>query len=80
MVGELSYFVDVDFRMEAPGHSKSPPPRIATHVRLSKGGEVISPLKNHSDLVTFTLEGVSGRAHPERVDFDLPSYDDDDTY
>ena len=31
-------------------------------------------------MVNFTVEGVSGQAPPEGVDFDLLGYDDEDPY
>ena len=75
---ELPYFVDVDFRMDSPGHSKSLSPHVTKQVRLPKNGDVIFPLRKHYDLVNFSCEGVSGRIPSEGVDFDLPDYDDDD--
>ena len=42
---ELPYLVDVDVRMDAPGHSKSMYPHVTKHVRLPKDGDVVLPLK-----------------------------------
>jgi hypothetical protein len=79
-VEEPPYFVDVDFRMDSSGHSKSLAPHVTKQVRLPQNGDVILRLKKHYDLVDFSFEGVSGQAPPECVDFDLPDYDDDDPY
>ena len=70
----MSYFVDVDFRMDSPGHSKSLSPHVTKQVRLPKNGDIIFPLKRHYDLVNFTVEGVNGSLPSGEVDFDLPEY------
>ena len=75
-----SYIVGVDFRMDAPGHSRSLASHATKQVRVPKDGEAMLPLKNHYGLVKFTLEGVSGRAPSEPVGFDLPNYDGGDPY
>ena len=79
-MGELPYFVDVDFRMGSPGRSKSLSQHVTKQVRLPKNGDVIFPLKKHYDLVNSSVEGVSGQVPPEGVDLDLPGYDDDAPY
>ena len=55
LVEELPYFVDVDFRMDSPGHSKSLSPHVTKQVRLPKNGDVIFLLKKHCDLVNFSF-------------------------
>jgi hypothetical protein len=60
LVEELSYFVDVDFNMDSPGHSKSLSPYVTKRVRLPKEGDILFPLKRHYDSLDATFEGVSG--------------------
>ena len=76
----LSYFVDVDFKRDSPGHYKSLSPHATNQVRLPKEGDIIFPLTRRYDLVNFTFEGVSGSVPTEGADFDLPDYDDGDPY
>ena len=80
MIEDLSYFVVVDFRLDAPGHRKSISPHVTKQVRLPQGGAIIFPLKKHYDSVNFTCEGVSVSQSSGGVDCDLPEYADDDPY
>ena len=74
---ELSYFLDVGFRMDSPGHSKSLSPHVTKQVRLPKDGEVVFPLKRHYDAINFTFEGMSGAMSTDDVVFDLPACPDE---
>ena len=80
LVKELSYFADVGFKMDSPGRSKSLSPHVTKQARLQLEGVIIFSLKRQYDLVSFTLEGVSGSVPPDGADFDLPAYDDGDPY
>ena len=73
----MSYFVDVDFRMGAPGRRKSVSPHVTKHVRLPQGGAVVFPLKKHYDKINFSFEGVLAGENVEEVEFDLPDYVED---
>ena len=75
---ELSYFLDVDFRMDSPGHSKALSPHVTKQVRLPKDGEAVFPLKKHYGATNFTFEGMSGAMSTDDVVFDLPTYPDED--
>ena len=55
---ELPYFVDVDFRMGSPGHSKSLSPHVTSQVRLPKNGDVMFPW------LISPLEGSAGKHLP----------------
>jgi hypothetical protein len=74
LVEDLSYFVDVDFRMDAPRHKKSVSPRVTKQVRLPQNGTVLFPLKKHYDKIKFSFEGVLPGENVEEVEFDLPEY------
>ena len=77
MVEELSYFVDVDFRMDSPGHSRSLAPHVTKQARLPTGGEIIFPLK-HFDRANLALEGIKGELGDEGIAFEIPGLGDID--
>ena len=77
LIEDLSHFVDIDFRMDAPGHRKSVSPHVTKQVRLPQGGAVVFPLKKHYDKINFSFEGVLAGENVEEVEFDLPDYADD---
>ena len=78
LVEDLSYFTDIDFRMDAPGHRKTLSPHVTKQVRLPQGSTVRFPLKRHYDKINFSFEGVLFGDIPEEVDFDLPDGADDE--
>ena len=41
LVEELPYFVDVDFRVDSPGHSKSVSPHVTKQIRSPKDEGII---------------------------------------
>jgi hypothetical protein len=69
---DLTYFVDVDFRVDAPGHRKSISPHVTKQVRLPQGNAVIFPLKKHYYKINFSFEGVLVGETTREVEFDLP--------
>jgi len=49
LVEEMTYFLDIDFCQEAPGHSRVLTPHVTKQVRLPANGIVVFPLKRHYD-------------------------------
>jgi hypothetical protein len=45
LVEDLSYFLAVDFRPDAPGHSTVLSPHVVKQLRVPRGGKVLFPLK-----------------------------------
>ena len=80
LVRELSYFTDVNLRMDAPGHSKSLSPHVTKQVRLPKEGDITFPVRRHRGSVNFTFEGARGSVPPNGADFDLLEHDGGDPY
>jgi len=76
LVEEMTYFLDVDFSQEAPGHSRVLTPHVTKQVRLPANGKVIFPLKRHYDRVNFTFEGQNGQFDNADDMFDLPDGED----
>ena len=60
LVEELTYVSDIDFKMDAPGHSKSRSPHVTKQIRLSNEGELMFPLKKHYKLANVSCEGSRG--------------------
>jgi hypothetical protein len=72
LVEDLSYFTDLDFRMDAPGHRRALSPHVTKQVRRPQGSTIQFPLKKHYDRINFSFEGALTGDIPEEVEFDLP--------
>ena len=72
LVEDLSYFADLDFRMDAPGHRKALSPHVTKQVRRPQGSTIPFPLKKHYDRINFSLEGILAGDTQQEVEFDLP--------
>jgi hypothetical protein len=50
LVEDFTYFMDLDFSQDAPGHARVLAPHITKQVRLPSRGKITFPLKRHYDM------------------------------